>query len=71
MKIAGINAFVWMELYGQKWSDIHRSNQVSGRIEFGSSVAIQMNVNSVPHCLADIYDWDIGGAHPFGVPMAE
>ena len=38
---------------------------------FETGVALQVNLNGVPHCLSDIGDWDVGGVHPLGVAMTE
>ena len=41
------------------------------RIWLEAGVALQVNLNGVTHCLADVGDGDVGGVHPFSEAMAE
>ena len=51
--------------------DVDRCDKVCRRIGLELGVALQMHLDGVTHGLTDVGDGDIGGMHPFGVPMAE
>ena len=38
---------------------------------FEAGITLEVNLNGVTHCLADVGDGDVGGVYPFGVAMAE
>ena len=52
-------------------SNVDRCHKVCGRIGLEPGVALEVNLNGVTHCLADVGDGDVVGVHPLGVPMAE
>ena len=63
-------------LFGMEWSLAYQSgvdccHKVCRRIGLEPGVALEVNLNGVSHCLADVGDGDVGGVHPFGVAMAE
>ena len=65
-----------LSLCGDAWSltnrsDVDRCHQVCCRIGLEAGIRLQVHLNGVPHCFADIGDWDIGGMHPFGEAMPE
>ena len=52
-------------------SDVDCYHEVSSRIGLEPGVALEVNLDSVPHCLADVGDRDVCGVHPFGEAMSE
>ena len=63
-------------LFGMFWSLVNQSDvdgchEVSRRVGLEPGVALEVNLNGVPHCFADVGDGDIGSVHPLGVAMPE
>ena len=61
-------------LIGMGWnlanqSDVDRCDETCRRIWFEAGVALQMNLNGVPNCLADVGDWHAGSMHPLGIAV--
>ena len=52
-------------------SDVDRCDKVCRRIGLEPGVALEVNLDSVTHCLADVGDGDVVGVHPLGVAMPE
>ena len=52
-------------------SDVDRCHKVCRRIGLEPGVTLEVNLNGVPHGLADVGDGDIGSVHPLGVAMAK
>ena len=63
-------------LFGMFWSLVNQSDvdgchEVSRRVGLEPGVALEVNLDGVPHCLADVGDGDVCGVHPFCEAMPE
>jgi len=54
---------------GIRQSGVYCRHDVCRCIGLEPRVALQMHLNAVPHCLADVGDWHIGSMHPLGVAV--
>ena len=57
---------VWLSQLG-----VDCGHEVSRRVGLEPGVALEVNLDGVPHCLADVGDGHVGGVHLLGVAMAK
>ena len=57
---------VWLSQLG-----VDCGHKVCRRVGFEAGITIEVNLNGVTHCLADVGDGDVCGVHPFGEAMVE
>ena len=57
---------VWLSQLG-----VDCGHKVCRRVGFEAGITLEVNLNGVTHCLADVGDGDVLGVHPLGVAMAE
>ena len=57
---------VWLSQLG-----VDCGHKVCRRVGFEAGITLEVNLNGVAHCLADVGNGDVCGVHPFGEAIAK